>query len=119
MDPDAPNPPKPSEPFSPTCRVPFSAQNTPQFIFLKVGVFFAPQNHHKIHHNLPPKNHHETTQKPRFSPEIAKNPSKKNYRPSRNRTASRSGSPAIKILPCAAVRSYGTRRYSIVLASES
>jgi len=33
----------------------------------------------------------------------------KNYLPSRSRAARRSGKPAIRILPCAAVRSYGTR----------
>jgi hypothetical protein len=79
----------------------------------KVGMFFATIKHHTTHHeftsNSPRCNHPKTTK----IPQILQNPPQKhhtkNYLPSRNRAASRSGSPAIKILPCAAVRSYGTR----------
>ena len=63
---------------------------------------------------ISPSTHHVgTTQKPRKIPKFCRtaleNTTIKIYLPSRNRAASRSGSPAIKILPCAAVRSYGTR----------
>jgi hypothetical protein len=81
----------------------------PQIYFQNHGMFLPPQKHHANHHKLPPIHHVLTTQKPRKSPTFRRTPLKnttpKNYLPSRNRAASRSGNPAIKILPCAAVRS--------------
>jgi hypothetical protein len=86
-------------------------------IFRKYFKKLACFNHHKNTTQLttisPATHHVATTQKPQKSPKFCRTPLKntapKNYLPSRSRAASRSGNPAIRIRPCAAVRSYGTR----------